>query len=332
MHITRSIRWLSVVLVVLGCLSTAAYAGVFVSVNVGPPALPVYEQPICPAPGYIWAPGYWSYGPDGYFWVPGTWVMAPRPGLLWTPGYWGWGGGAYLWHGGYWGPTVGFYGGINYGYGYGGSGYQGGYWRGRDFYYNQSVNHVNVTNIHNTYNTTVINNTTVNRVSYNGGTGGTMARPTAQEEAAARQPHLAPTAMQTQHLEAARGNRQLLASVNHGAPAIAATAKPAVFTGHNVVASKSAGAPYKAPTTNVSAAHTNASALHPATTPNEMSSHSATPRPPSTYHATTATTTTHPATTPHAQEMERTPPHPVTGAHPQPAPRTPPHPTEHHPQ
>ncbi len=31
---------------------------------------------------------------------------------------------------------------------------------------------MNITNIHNVYNTTVINNTTVNRVSYNGGEGG----------------------------------------------------------------------------------------------------------------------------------------------------------------
>ena len=82
MHITRSIRWFSVALAMLALLSTVANAGVFISVNVGPPALPVYEQPVCPAPGYIWAPGYWAYGPEGYFWVPGTWVIAPQPGLL----------------------------------------------------------------------------------------------------------------------------------------------------------------------------------------------------------------------------------------------------------
>ena len=45
-------------------------------------------------------------------------------------------------------------------YGYSGSGYYGGYWRGRQFYYNQAVNNVNVTNIHNVYNTTVVNKTT----------------------------------------------------------------------------------------------------------------------------------------------------------------------------
>ena len=62
---------------------------------------------------------------------PGVWVRPPQVGLLWTPGYWGWGGGAYLFHAGYWGPHVGFYGGVNYGFGYGGVGFGGGRWVGR---------------------------------------------------------------------------------------------------------------------------------------------------------------------------------------------------------
>jgi len=74
---------------------TPAQVAVGISVHIGPPALPVYVQPVCPGEGYIWTPGYWAYGPDGYYWVPGTWVVAPTPGFLWTPGYWGWGGGAY---------------------------------------------------------------------------------------------------------------------------------------------------------------------------------------------------------------------------------------------
>src|ERR1700720_5017268 len=90
----------------------AAQIGIGISVRVGPPALPVYVQPVCPGEGYLWTPGYWAYGEAGDFWVPGTWVLAPRPGVLWTPGYWGWGSGVYLWHAGYWGPHVGFYGGV----------------------------------------------------------------------------------------------------------------------------------------------------------------------------------------------------------------------------
>jgi hypothetical protein len=249
MGINRSVRLSAIgaLLALMLLVPVSSFAGVFISVGFGPPALPVYVQPPCPAPGYLWTPGYWAYGPEGYFWVPGTWVAAPQPGLLWTPGYWGWGGDAFIFHAGYWGPTIGFYGGINYGYGYGGLGYQGGYWRNGGFFYNRTVNNVSTTNVTNVYNTTVVNNTTVNHVSYNGGTGGITAQPTAAEQAAARQKHIAPTAMQTRHETAAASNRQLLASVNHGRPAIAATAKPGEFSGRGVVAAKAAGSPYKAP-------------------------------------------------------------------------------------
>jgi hypothetical protein len=224
---------------------SSAQISVGVAVHIGPPALPVYEQPICPGAGYLWTPGYWAYGPDGYYWVPGTWVMAPSVGLLWTPGYWGWGGGGYFFHAGYWGPHVGFYGGINYGFGYGGVGFIGGRWNGGVFAYNTAVMHVNTTVIHNTYvDRTVVNNVTVNNhVSYNGGTGGISARPNSAELAAEHENHVAPTSMQTQHEHAASTNRALLASENHGRPAIAATAKPGEFSGHGVVAARESSHP-----------------------------------------------------------------------------------------
>jgi WXXGXW repeat (2 copies) len=130
----------------------AAQAGVFVSVGIAPPLIPVYSQPLCPGDGYIWTPGYWAYGDSGYYWVDGAWVLAPYVGALWTPGYWGWGGGFYNWYPGYWGRRVGYYGGINYGYGYFGSGFYGGYWGGRHFFYNRGYNNINITNIHNVYN------------------------------------------------------------------------------------------------------------------------------------------------------------------------------------
>src|SRR5258706_5047863 len=161
--------------------AAVADAAVFVSVQIAPPLLPVYEQPFIPGPGYIWTPGYWGWGPDGYYWVPGTWVVAPFVGALWTPGFWEWGEGLYFWHAGYWGLHVGFYGGIDYGCGYTGSGYHGGYWEGGSFRYNRAVNHVNVTNITNTYNTTVVSSSSVTRVAYNGGAGGIIARPTPRD-------------------------------------------------------------------------------------------------------------------------------------------------------
>jgi hypothetical protein len=223
-----------------------AQIGIGVSVNFGPPALPVYEQPICPEDGYLWTPGYWAYDDDdGYYWVPGTWVEPPQVGFLWTPGYWGWGGSAFLFHEGYWGSQVGFYGGINYGFGYGGLGYEGGRWEGGHFSYNTSVNRVNTTIIHNTYNTRVTN-VTETHVSYNGGTGGVEARATSEQESYANAHHDGPVAAQTQHVQAARSNPELRASANQGKPPIAATAKAGDFkTG--VVATKQAGGEYKAP-------------------------------------------------------------------------------------
>ncbi len=242
-----SVRALLLAIVVLS-FSAASFSqiAVGISVRVGPPALPVYAQPICPGPGYFWTPGYWGWNDDaGYYWVPGTWVVAPV-GMLWTPGYWGWGGGFYAWHAGYWGPHIGFYGGINYGFGYTGVGFVGGEWRGGAFYYNRSVTNVSVTNVTNVYNRTVIVNND-RTVSYNGGQGGIEARPTSQEVAAAHEQHMAPLAAQTQHEHAASQNRQNFASENHGRPAIAATARPGDFSSHSAVPARSAGGEYHAP-------------------------------------------------------------------------------------
>ena len=207
MRTIPSVRSLFFALFLL-CLSTSSRAQVSIGISVGyaPPPLPVYEQPICPEEGYIWTPGYWAWDGDDYFWVPGTWVLAPEPGFFWTPAYWGWSGAVFVFHEGYWGPRVGFYGGINYGYGYFGRGYEGGRWDHDRFYYNRSVNNINVREIHNTYNTTIINNsTTINRVSYNGGNGGINERPSAEEEAASRERHIRPVGAQHQHFEEACG-------------------------------------------------------------------------------------------------------------------------------
>jgi hypothetical protein len=251
MRLHRAVRFLALgllLLVIPAVLpsTSSAQIAVGLAVRIGPPALPFYAQPIAPGPGYLWTPGYWGWNDDGgYYWVPGTWVVAPI-GMLWTPGYWGWGGGFYAWHPGYWGPHVGFYGGINYGFGYGGVGFFGGEWRGGAFFYNRAVMNVDVVHVTNVYSRTVVVNNE-SHVAFNGGEGGVAARATAEEEAAAREPHQAPLAAQTEHEHAASQNRAMFASENHGAPAVAATARPGEFSGHNVVAAKAAGAPYKAP-------------------------------------------------------------------------------------
>jgi hypothetical protein len=219
----------------LASATSMAFVSVGLSITIAPPALPIYEQPQIPGPGYLWVPGYWAWSDDGYYWVPGTWVFPPRVGFLWTPGYWGWSGGVYVWNPGYWGPRVGYYGGIAYGFGYTGVGYAGGYWDHDRFYYNRAVNHVDNVHITNVYNRTVINNVTVNRVSYNGGAGGVHARPTPEELAAAREPHIAAAPLQIQHEQAASHNPQLRANFNHGRPPIAATPHPAAFQERGVV-------------------------------------------------------------------------------------------------
>src|SRR5581483_3105121 len=108
---------------------------------------------------------------------------------------WAFIGGRYRFHHGYWGATVGFYGGINYGFGYIGVGFIGGGWHGSVFRYNTAVVHVNTVVVHNTYvDRTVIRNTTVvNRVSFNGGRGGIVATPNAQERSAMNEQHFRAT-------------------------------------------------------------------------------------------------------------------------------------------
>ena len=241
-------------------LSVASFGQISISVSYAPPALPEYEQPLVPGDGYLWVPGYWAYADDDYYWVPGTWVMPPEPGLLWTPGYWSWSDSGYAFNDGYWAQSVGFYGGISYGYGYFGQGYEGGRWQGGQFYYNRSVNNVNVTSVHNIYNTPVNNSSAVRRVSYNGGDGGITARPRPEEQAASRERHIPPVAAQTQHVQAARGDSELRASANHGKPPVAATPKPGAFKDRAVVPAKAAGAPYKPPTTRATQPAANAPA------------------------------------------------------------------------
>jgi hypothetical protein len=247
MRIARLICWLMLAVGLLTIpVESRAQVAVGISVRFGPPELPVYEQPLCPGEGYIWTPGYWAWDGDDYYWVPGTWVLAPEAGFLWTPGYWSWRDGGYIFYDGYWGPQVGFYGGINYGFGYFGHGFEGGRWDHDHFFYNRAVTNVNVTEIHNVYETRV-NNTTVTRVSFNGGNGGINERPTHQEEAAAHQRHISPVAAQTEHVQAARANPELRASSNHGKPPVAATPKPGDFRGGGVAAAREGGAVHGSP-------------------------------------------------------------------------------------
>ncbi|PNS08125.1 YXWGXW repeat-containing protein [Solilutibacter silvestris] len=202
-------------------LSHPAKAGISISVNFAPPPLLVYEQPMIPASGYLWIPGYWAWDDNygDYYWVPGQWVQPPFAGALWTPGYWAWRGGGYFFHRGYWGPVVGYYGGINYGFGYFGGDYVGGYWNRGVFNYNRGYNHIDnrIVNVYNN-NTTIINKTVINnnRVSYNGGPGGVTAQPTGQQRQAERLRHWDAVPEQRTAMQQAHEDRTARYGFNHG--------------------------------------------------------------------------------------------------------------------
>jgi hypothetical protein len=230
MRLFRPVRWLLLALLV-SLIPASSYAGVFISVGFAPPALPVYDQPPCPEPGYMWIPGYWAYGDDGYYWVPGAWVPAPYDGALWTPGYWGWSDGLYVYHEGYWGPEVGYYGGVNYGFGYGGIGFAGGVWRGGVFAYNTAVMHVGVGGgwggrVY--ADPGAVERGFVARdshVAFSGGPGGIHHDPSPGERLADRDQHQGPSSYQVQHVAAARSDHSSYARSNGGHPGTLAVSR-----------------------------------------------------------------------------------------------------------
>lgn len=238
MHVKRIVRCflaaLSLTLVFPFGIDVAR-AQITISVSVAPPALPVYEQPPCPRDGWMWVPGYWAWGDeDGYYWVPGQWVPAPYTGALWTPPWWAWDNGRYRFHEGYWGNDVGYYGGIDYGYGYMGEGFVGGEWRDGRFAYNTAVMRVNRTVVRNVYvNETIVRQRTIvndRRIAYNGGPGGIRHEPTPIERRGMSGRHTSLTPVQQQQIQAARADRGSYAKANNGHPRTLVAARPADAT------------------------------------------------------------------------------------------------------
>jgi hypothetical protein len=213
-----------------------AQAFLDIRISGAPPPLPYYDQPAIPADGYLWVPGYWYWdmSAEDYYWVPGTWVEPPRRGLLWTPAYWSWLEGHYVFYPGYWAREVGFYGGVDYGYGYTSEGYLGGRWANGGFFYNRSVNNLENVRITRVYNQAVVVKNRSDNVSFNGGKGGIAARPTSQQLAFAKERHVDATPVQRRHVESASKDRVQFAKQNHGEPAIAATPRAGAFKGSGV--------------------------------------------------------------------------------------------------
>lgn len=207
-------------------LQASAQVTIGFTIGQAPPPLPYYTQPALSEPGQVWEPGYWAWGPAGYYWVPGTWVTPPSANLYWTPGYWDYSNGGYAWNTGYWAPQVGYYGGINYGYGYYGTGFNGGYWRNNAFYYNTAVAAVNPHVIRRVYvNRAGIPVAVRTRYSFNG-PGGVIRRPTARELIVMRGHHIVATPVQVAHARFAAQNHELLYTVNRGRPATLAVVRP----------------------------------------------------------------------------------------------------------
>ncbi|MGH6993263.1 MAG: hypothetical protein ACRED8_10965, partial [Caulobacteraceae bacterium] len=221
----------------------AAQVAVGLEIRVGypPPPLPVYVQPPCPGYGWFWVPGYWAWDPydDDYYWVPGAWVEPPRMGWYWTPPYWAFVDDVYTFFPGYWGPEVGYYGGIDYGFGYFGEGYDGGYWRGHRFWYNRAVNNLGGARFAEVYNAAP-RGVRAGRASFNG-PGGANLREDPRQRAIASGPHIYGTAAQRRARMMARADPALGARRNHGAPAIAATRRPGAFHGRGVARATNRG-------------------------------------------------------------------------------------------
>ncbi len=235
---TTPVSWLTkaaalAAALLLPAIPLTSQAQVYVGFNIGtaPPPLPMeYTQPLLTTPGQVWQPGYWAWGPAGYYWVPGTYVSPPSTGTYWTPGYWGYNNGSYGWNNGYWAPQVGYYGGINYGFGYPGTGYTGGYWNNGAFAYNTAVTNVDRRYVTNVYRRTVVVNRSGPRYAFNG-PGGVRVRPTARELVVMHERHIPPTSLQVEHARIAGQDRNLYVANNHGHPQVVAVSHPIRTTG-----------------------------------------------------------------------------------------------------
>jgi hypothetical protein len=165
-------------------------------------------------------------------------VQPPQPGLLWTPPYWSRVDGGYAFHGGYWATEVGFYGGIDYGYGYAGDGYQGGRWENGAFFYNRAVNNLGSQSVAHIYDQAQAEDTTEARVSFNGGGRETTARPTRHQETLASERHIGATSEQQKHFELAAMDRSLYSKLNNGEPGVAATPHAGMLDGAGITRSR----------------------------------------------------------------------------------------------
>jgi hypothetical protein len=325
-YVSRSFSWVAKSAAIVAAASLlaafplASQAQVYVGFNVGapPPPLPYYSQPALAVPGQTWQPGYWAWGPAGYYWVPGTWVMPPAANTYWTPGYWGFNNGGYGWNNGYWGSQVGYYGGINYGFGYPGTGFYGANWNNGVYRYNTVYTNVNPAIVRNVYVNRFgyVRPVYATRYSFNG-PHGVILRPTHEQVVFAGERHIVATPVQVEHARIAAQDRNLYYNVNHGRPAVVAVARPinsahaiphyeAVRTTDHVTTSKTVTTHTVThdTATQATVTHNNNTSTHNTPTHTTTSTHTTATHNETPAHATTSThnttTSTHNTSTQHA--------------------------------
>src|SRR6185437_11828623 len=130
------------------------------------------------------------------------------------------------------------------------------------FVYNSAVNNLGAVAIAHTFSRAVSNPGA--RVAFNGGRGGTIARPT-QAQIAARAHATPATAVQVRHQEMASRDPALRFNANHGRPPVAAMRRASEFHGAHTVAATHAPATAAAAAAAGAAAGAGAHALtaHP---------------------------------------------------------------------
>jgi hypothetical protein len=132
---------------------------------------------------------------------------------------------------------VGYYGGVNYGFGYMGIGFAGGMWDHGFFRYNTAIMHVDGRYIHNTFEDRgMVDRYTVARgshVAFSGGPGGIHHDPMPEERIAERDSHMDRSSFQMQHEGAARNDHSSYFKANGGHPATLAVQRPMTAPMHN---------------------------------------------------------------------------------------------------
>ena len=93
-------RLLQALVLAASCAAGTSFAQVNVNIGLAPPP-PQYEVMPVMAPGYVWAPGYWTWHGDRHIWIRGRPILQ-RTGYRWEPDRWEHRGNGYYRHAGRW--------------------------------------------------------------------------------------------------------------------------------------------------------------------------------------------------------------------------------------